>query len=149
MSMVRIDWSPDRDALGRFGRTVFVGFTIIGVAVWFWGGSFAATRDGDGVVWGALPWFVGLSALVWALAAWAPAAARPIYLVWMAVGFVMGTIISTVLLAAIYWILFGFIALCFRLRGRDRLRIRTAPAQDEGWVVRNGATPRERYQRQF
>jgi hypothetical protein len=143
MSMVKVDWNPDAAALGRFGRTVFIGFTLIGLAVWFFGGSY------DAGAWGPLPWFIGISAAVWLLAVAAPAAARPIYLVWMSVGFVMGTVISTILLAAIYWILFGFVALCFRIRGRDRLRIRSAPAEGKGWVDRSGPVARERYQRQF
>lgn len=149
MSMVVIDWTPDRAALQRFGRTVFLGFTIIGLAIWFFGGAFAATRESGSFVWGALPWFMGVSGAVWLVAAVFPAGARPIYLVWMAIGFVMGTIISTILLATIYWVLFGFIALCFRLRGRDRLRMKSAPADGEGWVKREGATPRERYLRHF
>ena len=33
MSMVRVDWNPDRAALRSFGRTVFIGFTIIGLGV--------------------------------------------------------------------------------------------------------------------
>jgi len=143
MSMVRIDWKPDDAALRSFGRTVFIGFTLIGLAVWFFGGSY------DAGVWGPLPWFMGISAAVWLLSIVAPVAARPIYLVWMSIGFVMGSIISTVLLAAIYWIMFGFVALCFRIRKRDRLKIKTAPRDGEGWVVRSGATPSERYRRQF
>jgi len=149
MSMVRVDWNPDHDALRRFGRTVFIGFALIGLAVWFFGGAFAATRESGALVWGPLPWFLGIPAAIWGLTLASPAAARPIYLVWMSVGFVMGTIISTILLAAIYWVLFGFVSLCFRIRGRDRLRIRTQPSAGNGWVERNGPTPRERYERQF
>jgi hypothetical protein len=149
MSMVKIDWNPNAAAMRGFGRTVFIGFTTIGVALWLFGGSLAETRESGSMVWGPLPGFVGISAAVWALAVLAPVAARPIYRIWMSIAFVMGTIISTTLLAAIYWILFGFIALCFRLRRRDRLKIGAAAGQEPGWTVRSGSTPRERYERQF
>ena len=78
MSMVRIDWNPDAAAMRSFGRTVFIGFTIIGTAIWLFGGALAATRESETVVWGSLPWFVGISGAIWALAAALPAAARPI-----------------------------------------------------------------------
>ncbi|MHC4952606.1 MAG: hypothetical protein ACYTGZ_01855 [Planctomycetota bacterium] len=147
--MVRIDWSPDDAGYRRFGRTLFIGFSIIGLLVWAFGGSFAATRESGGIVWGPLPWFVLIPGAIMLLAWVAPRAAQPFYLAWMAVAFVMGTIISTVLLAAIYWILFGFVSLCFRLKGRDRLRIKPAAGGDSRWVNRGDTIPRERYERQF
>ena len=47
--------TDDDKALRAFGRTVFIGFTLIGIAVWFFGGSYDATRDSDALVWGPLP----------------------------------------------------------------------------------------------
>ena len=150
MSIVRIDWNPDDKAMRSFGRTLFIGFTIIGLAIWFLGGSFDATREGDGIVWGPLPWFTLVPLAVWMLALAAPKAGKPFYLVWMSIGFVMGTIISTIALAAIYWILFGFISLCFRIMGRDRLGMKPIREGNSTWVDRGaGAIEPERYEHQF
>jgi len=98
---------------------------------------------------GHLPWFIGLSGAVYALPLFAPRASRPLYLVWMGIAFVMGTIISTILLALIYWILFGIVALCFRVFGRDRLRLNTSPPDATTWVPHAGVPAPERYERQF
>jgi len=135
MSVVRIDWNPDRAGYRSFGRAVFIGFTLIGLFLWWrWGTA------------GHLPWFIGIPAVVWALAAFAPRAARPLYLAWMGIAFVMGTIVSTILLAIIYWIVFGFVALCFRIGGRDRLRLKEPAAGASTWVAHGGVPARERRQ---
>ena len=149
MSLVKIDWQPGDAGYRKFGITIFVGFTIIGALVWFLGGSFAATRDTGEMVWGPLPWFVLIPASVMVVALARPAWVRPFYLAWMSVGLVMGTIISTILLAVFYWVVFGSVALFFRLKGRDLLRLRKTKTDESLWTVRGEHTPRERYERQF
>ncbi|MEE8105172.1 MAG: hypothetical protein V3T86_06525 [Planctomycetota bacterium] len=149
MSLVKIDWQPGDAGYRKFGITIFVGFTIIGALVWFLGGSFAATRDTGEMVWGSLPWFVLIPASVMVVALAKPAWSRPFYVAWMTVGLVMGTIISTVLLAVFYWVVFGAVGLFFRLKGRDALRLRAAKADESLWTVRGEQSPREQYERQF
>ena len=138
MSVVKIDWSPDVAGYRSFGRAVFIGFTLIGLFLWWtWGTA------------GHLPWFIGISGAVYLLTLVAPQASRPLYLVWMGIAFVMGTIISTVMLALIYWIIFGFVAICFRLAGRDRLRLKPPASGASTWVAHPGVPAKERYERQF
>ncbi|MEM9194773.1 MAG: hypothetical protein AAGF12_36680 [Myxococcota bacterium] len=138
MSFVQIDWSPDEKAMRGFGRTLFIGFAIISAVLWWWKG------------WTAhFPWMLGVPAAIWALTFVSTKAARPFYLVWMGIALVMGTIISTILMAVIYWGLFGFISLCFRLRGRDRLHLKSPTDGTSLWVTREAPPPAERYQRQF
>ncbi len=148
MSLVRIDWNPDRAGYRKFGVAVFVGFTIIGALTWLLGGSLAATRETGRLVWGPLPWFTLVPAAVLVLSLVAPRACRPLYVVWMGFAFVMGTVVSTILLAVIYWILFGGIATLFRLRRRDRLVLREPSAGATAWVEA-AAVAREQYERQF
>ena len=149
MSLVRIDWNPDRAGYRKFGTAVFVGFTIIGALVWLFGGSLSATRETGRFVWGSLPWFTLIPAAVLVLALVAPRACRPLYMAWMGFAFVMGTVMSTVLLAIIYWGLFGAIATAFRLRRRDRLVLREPSAGASAWTQVAAAPARERYERQF
>jgi hypothetical protein len=148
MSLVRIDWNPDRKGYRKFGVAVFVGFSLIGALVWLLGGSLAATRETGRMVWGPLPWFTLVPAAVLLLSLVAPRACRPLYVAWMGIAFVMGTIVSNVLLAAIYWGLFGLIATIFRLRRRDRLVLRE-PALPSVWTEAAPVPARERYERQF
>jgi hypothetical protein len=138
MSVVQIDWNPNAAGYRSFGKSVFIGFTLIGLLLWWAWGTY------DHVVW-----FVAIPAAVWALTIFAPRASRPLYFVWMGIAFVMGTIVSTILLAFIYWVIFGFVALCFRLRGRDRLHLREPASGASAWVDHKGVPPRERYERQF
>lgn len=148
MSLVKIDWNPDRAALRRFGITVFVGFALIGAAFWLFGGSLARTRETGTLVWGPLPWFLGIPAAVMLLALAAPEASKPLYRVWMGVAFVVGTLVSAVLLAAIYWILFAAVGVVLRLCGRDSLRGR-ATAADSLWVPHPETPSAARFRRQF
>lgn len=148
MSLVRIDWNPDRAGYRKFGIAVFVGFTILGALAWLLGDSFAATRETGRMVWGPLPWFTLIPAAILLLSIVAPRACRPLYVVWMGIAFVMGTVVSTILLAIIYWGLFGGIATIFRLRRRDRMTLREPAAGASTWVEA-AAVPREQYERQF
>jgi hypothetical protein len=149
MSVVKIDWTPDKAGYRKFGIAVFVGFTIIGALVWLFGGSLSATRETGRFVWGSLPWFTLIPAAVLLLSLTAPKACRPLYLVWMGFAFVMGTVVSTVLLAIIYWVVFGGIATIFRLRRRDRMALREPARGFSGWSEIAAAPAREQYQRQF
>ena len=148
MSVVKIDWTPDRAGYRKFGIAVFVGFTVIGALSWLFGGSLHATREAGKFVWGPLPWFTLIPLAVAILAFTAPKACRPIYLVWMGFAFVMGTVMSTILLAVIYWVVFGFIATIFRLRRRDRMALREPAGGASTWTSVT-APAREQYQRQF
>jgi hypothetical protein len=147
MSIVKIDWHPDESGYRKFGISILVGFTVIGAIVWLVGGSLAETRETGRFVWGPLPWFTIVPAAVCALALAAPRASRPFYLAWMGIAFVMGTVVSSVILALIYWGLFGLVATVFRLRRRDRLMLRE-PAGRSTWTGASQAA-REQYERQF
>jgi len=148
MSLVKIDWNPDRAGYRKFGVAVFLGFSLIGALSWVFGGSLAATRATGHMVWGSLPWFTLVPAAVLLLSIALPRACRPLYMAWMAVAFVMGTIMSNVLLAFIYWVLFGSIATVFRLRRRDRLVIRE-PLGASTWSDAKTVAAKDRYVRQF
>jgi len=149
MSLIEIDWTPDRAGYRKFGLAVFVGFTIIGALGWLLGGSLAATREAGHMVWGKLPWFTLIPLAVLILTLVAPRACRPLYLAWMGFAFVMGTVLSTILLAVIYWGVFGTVATLFRLRRRDRMALREPAGGTTTWTEVPAAPARDRYQRQF
>ena len=137
MSMVQIDWRPDGPALKRFGRTVVIGSLLIAAALhWLKGWATAAVvLAAAGVVIGGL----GLTG---------SRAALPGYRLWMGIAFVMGNIVSRVILAVVYFLVVTPIGLVARATGRDRLALR-ARGRGSHWVD----LPRERgddhYERQF
>ncbi len=124
MSIVQIDWHPDGPALKRFGRTVIIGSLLIAAAFWFLKG------------WGLAARIMGWSGLlVGGLALMGPRFGRPGYLVWMGIAFVMGNIVSRVVLAIVYYLVLTPIGLVGKLVGRDRLAMGAAArSRDSHWV---------------
>jgi multisubunit Na+/H+ antiporter MnhG subunit len=53
-----------------------------------------------------------------------PAAIRPIFAAWMGVALVIGAVVSRLILAALFYLVFTPVGLLFRLIGRDELRLR-------------------------
>jgi len=78
-----------------------------------------------------------------------PAARRPIYLAWMYAFLPVGMVMSFLLLAAIYFLVFTPIGLVMRLVGRDRVPRQFDRQATTYWVKRPPARPPESYFRQF
>ena len=78
-----------------------------------------------------------------------PAVRRPIYLGWMYAFLPVGIVVSFVLLAAIYFLVFTPIGLLMRLTGRERLPRRFNSAAMTYWIKRPPARPPDAYFRQF
>ena len=137
MSMVQIDWRPDGPALKRFGRTVIIGSLLIAAAFyWLKGWQTAAfVLAVAGVVIGGL----GLTGA---------RAARPGYLLWMGVAFVMGNIVSRVILALVYFLVVTPLGLVARATKRDRLALR-ARGRGTHWVDLPREREKDHYERQF
>lgn len=64
-----------------------------------------------------------------------PISLKPILTVWLAVGHVLGTINTWLLLALAFFLLVTPLALIFRLTGRDILNLRDKPASSY-WITR-------------
>ena len=136
MSMVQINWKPDSTELRKFGVSMIVGFAIIG-GVLYW-------RDHTSVAYGcfafgAVSGFLGLTGT---------RAALPIYVAWMAVAFVMGNIVSRLLLALVYYGLFTPMGLAMRLGGRDTLQLKRADVSSY-WSDIPESQRENQYERQF
>jgi hypothetical protein len=77
----------------------------------------------------------------------APRALKPVWVVWMVVAFPIGWVVSTVLLAVLYYAVFTPIATVFRIMGRDALVLRR-PDATTYWVARPAARDPRQYFRQ-
>lgn len=135
--MVDIDWRPDARALRKFGITVLIGFALIGAVLYWW---VEAQRAAE-VTWliGAVLGVPALTGLRLAL---------PGYWLWMGVAFVLGNIMSRVLLTLIYFLVFTPIGLFRRLLGKDPLSL-SRPEGSSYWRNIDGGSERHGYERQF
>ena len=77
-----------------------------------------------------------------------PAWMRPIYVAWMVAAFPIGWVISHLLLAAVFYLLFAPIGLLLRLAGKDPLQRRFDPAAETYWIPRKSDNSPQRYFRQ-
>ncbi|MDD5309129.1 MAG: SxtJ family membrane protein [Deltaproteobacteria bacterium] len=136
MSLVRINWRPDARELRGFGATVAVGFGVIGLALRFW------LERPQASLW---VWIVGGAIGVVGLTG--TRLALPLYWAWMGVAFVIGNVISRVVMAALYYGLFTPMGLFMRLFGEDKLRLK----RREGtyWIDLRDDGADTRHERQF
>ena len=139
MALVKINWRPHDSELRRFGVVAVIGFSILG-------GLFIWQRFAPALIIGsfALAAVSGLSAFL------APKAAMPVYWLSMTFAWLMGHIMSRLLLFLIYYLLITPLALAMRLAARDRLVLNRRPEAYTYWLdaMPQPSDPR-RYQRQF
>ncbi len=77
-----------------------------------------------------------------------PAVVRPLYRLALAVTAPMGAVVSRLVLAAIYYLIFTPVAVAFRLSGRDELARRRRPGTSTYWLPKRGARAAADYLRQ-
>jgi carbamoyltransferase len=117
VSLVVIDWMPDRRGLRSFGASVLIGGAIVGLAAfegWF---PFRQVHSSAAAaIWGAC-------AAVGVLGVCGVRAVLPVYWAWMGVAFVAGSIVSRVVLVVTYFGVVTPVGLAMRVVGRDRLSL--------------------------
>ncbi len=132
----KLDQSPR--ALRNFG--VLVGGVLLAfAAVGFWRSR------------GWWPWAGGPGFALTALGVLAPRSLRRLHLGWMALAFVLGTVMGSVLLTLVYFLAVTPIGWLARWRGKDFLRRRPAPVGGTYWLPRDRLVKPARadYERQF
>ena len=109
MTLVNINFKPDPKELHTFGKTMIIGFSIFALIALF-------IFDAPQVAFG-----LAVFGLVSFILSRCGKAAMVVYLPWMGFGFVMGTIVSNLILALLFYGLITPIGLFFKLTGRDIL----------------------------
>jgi len=112
MALLRVDWNPSENKIRQFGGLLALFALIV---------AFAAWRKGQGQ---AAQWTAIGGVALGAVSAAVPAFGALVYRAWMCVAFVIGSIVSTLLLAALYFGAVTPLGLWFRIRGRDALALR-------------------------
>ncbi len=141
--MIDVDWKPDHSKLRQFAALWWVAWTAAALLVGL--GVVGTAAAGD-----RLPWLLaGVGAVVGMAGLLRPPVVRPVYLVWMALAFPVGWVVSHLLLVILYYGVFSAVGLVMRMGGRDALRLKRPPASESLWVPRPGRRDPESYFRRF
>jgi hypothetical protein len=139
MSLVTVNWNPDRRGLN--------GFRVIAVCAGLLAATLLYTVKGVDLRWclvvAAGGVAIGLSGFV------SLKLTRYIYITLVAITLPIGFVVSLVLMSVFYFGLITPLGLIFRLIGRDALRRRFDPEAQTYWIPHQQTTKAERYFQQF
>jgi len=112
-----------------FGLTFVVVFALI--AAWqIWRGRASVATI-----------FATLSAIILVLALWRPALLHSLNRAWMKFGALLHSVVSPLVLGAIYFLVFTPVAWAMRLSGRDILRRKLDSTAQSYWIKRDPPGP--------
>lgn len=127
----------DARSLRKFGLVVGGVFAALGLLFWL--------RHKP-----AFPYFLSPGALLMAFGATVPHLLKPVYIVWMALAFLLGFIVSNVLLILFYFLVITPVGLLARLSGKDFLGLKLDRQMATYWIRRPPAKKTKAdYERQF
>jgi hypothetical protein len=113
-----------------FGLIMLIGFGVLGgLLLWSWTRNAGAWR----LVLGGTLVTIGVVVCLWALAS--PRTVTPVYHGWMRFGLGLGTVVSTVLLSLLYFIVITPVGALMRLTGTDPLERRLDAAAASYWTT--------------
>ncbi len=137
MALLEINRQPSRRQLAVFGLVWVLFFGTIGTLIAIRSG----VRPAALVLWG-----LALAATIgWAAPAWM----RILYLGMSYLGLPVGYVVSFVILAVVWFLVFTPIGWALRLAGYDPLGRRFEPERDSYWTPHAGQRPMQRYFRQY
>lgn len=138
MSLVSINWQPDRATLRDFSLwwMFFLGMAAAPLALY---------RDHHAVA--AAFWLAAVAGRL--VGAWRPDWLKPVFLGLTIVTWPIGWVISHAALAIVYYGVFTPVSLWFRLIGRDPLERRFDPQASSYWEAYEPERQRARYFKQF
>lgn len=135
MALLHINWDPSVKKLRQFGAGLMVFAALVGGLLW-WRGRPAG------------PWVLGGGGALGVLTLAVPAAGRWVYKAWMSIAFIVGNAVSFSLLGLVYYGMITPLAVFFRLRGRDELRL-DRPASGSYWTPTKMLSEPSYYERLF
>lgn len=136
--MISINWEPNIKELRKFGLVtmiVFAGISLLfiifkGVGnAGFYIAIFGAVLGGSTVA--------------------APRLMKWFYLLWMGIAFILGNIVSRMILAVIFYIICTTISLLMKLTGRDRLMLKKHKVESYWKECAEVENDKELYERLF
>ncbi len=135
-----INWNPQQTHLRSFGNTVIVGAFIVAGIFYMLGSLSLAAATGVAAA-GVLCLFLSYAV---------PAAAKPIYYLWFALGATIGIIVSNLVLALFYYLILTPVALAIRMFSRrDPLGLNPNANGDSNWRDCQKINNPKRYFKQY
>jgi hypothetical protein len=86
-------------------------------------------------------WAIVIAVVFLTLAYLWPAALRPLNVVWFKFGMLLGAVMTPVVMALLYVLVFVPTGLLMRLFGKDPLRMKPDPAKTSYWIIREKPGP--------
>jgi hypothetical protein len=139
MSLVSVNWNPNRKELNGFRWISVIATTLIAVMLY--------ALKGVDLRWCAA--VVGFGAFVWLSGLVSLRLTRYVYVVLVAVTLPIGFVVSLVLMSVFYFGLITPVGLVFRLIGRDVLCRKFDSKAPSYWVPHEQAKKVDRYFQQF
>jgi hypothetical protein len=139
MSLIEINWNPNRKELRKFGIISLIALALVA--------SLLYVLKGLGIQWLAIIFFVGL--IIFLSSMISLKVTRLIYLGLILVTMPIGLVVSFTLLAMFYFLLLTPFGLLFRLIGRDALSRKFDSDADSYWLIRQPPDSLDRYFHQF
>ena len=143
MAFVQLNWNPNKKELRSFGAIFMGGFVLIGLVKYFWPFERIFTQNKTAGLW-----IIGLGLFVGAIGLTGTKLALPFYWIWLGIAWVMGNIMSRLIITAIYFLVFTPMRFLSSLAGRDKLQLKK-PGSDSYWHDISLPNEIEKYERQF
>jgi hypothetical protein len=137
-----VNWQPDTPARKAFGKSLMIGFPIIGAVLFLL--KWALQKMVIWPLWLAIGG-AGVGSLCWLV----PAIALPFYLLWYGVGCSIGLVVTNVIISAIYYLVFTPVGFALRTFGKDPMERAFQPEAKSYWKDAEKITNPDRYFRQF
>ncbi|MEP6847797.1 MAG: hypothetical protein ABI999_03000 [Acidobacteriota bacterium] len=143
MSFVQLNWRPNRKEIRQFGAIFLGGFVLIGLIklLWPWAWLFSKNET-VGII------FIVIGVVVGGTGLTGTKVAMPFYLAWLGIAFVIGNVMSRVIITLIYFAVITPLGFLSSLAGRDRLQLKKRET-DTYWSDISLPKEIEKYERQF
>ena len=143
MPFVQLNWKPRKKELRQFGAIFLIGFVLIGAVKYFWPFSWLFSKNETLGFW-----MMVIGVVVGGIGLTGSRVALPLYWAWLSIAYVMGNVMSRVIITLIYLLIFTPLRLLSSVFGRDKLWL-TKPNTDSYWQDISLPKEVDRYERQY
>jgi hypothetical protein len=126
----------DKKTLRNFGLTFFVVLIVMAAYVYWKGHS-------------SWPWFIGVGGIFLTLGLFFPFILKPFYKVWMALAFLLGWIMTRVILTLAFFLIFVPMGFVLRMLGKDLLDQKIDRNASTYWRKHEPVSDKSRYLKQY
>lgn len=122
-----LDTSPKE--IKKFGLVIMVALTIIAAIIYF--------NSRDLII---LAWLLGSGIILLVFAFLLPKVLVPIYKIWMSFAFILGSIISRVILTILFYFIITPIGITIKILGKDILSLKIEREKESYWIKKEITT---------